>query len=598
MSDNPLLLAALAGLATSGLFWLWRKSAARWSNWFPLLKKTLEFALYGLGLVCLYLTYKGVFGEGDQNTNLVGYLVGLAVPSLAQLLAERRSPKEAVKRGASVADIAKVKQEIRKKKEKTFLEIGGLPIPISAEPYHMLIGGSTGTGKSVAISAILDKLRSRNDTVILVDSGGEFLAKHYNPETDFVFNPFDSRCVAWSPLLEMQGAWDAEALARSIIPDGHGDSKEWNSYAQTLVASVLRKLWEQNRLTLKDFLYSVCGAPISELQVLLQGTAAAAQLGSEKTFGSIRTIASNYVTAYGYLPEQGTPFSVSEMIRAEHSGTMFLTYRDDQLDSLRQLMACILDVAARTILSLPAQNDRRVWLVIDEFASIGKVQSIEAVATKARKAGGCLLIGIQSISQLRDRYGEHGAQTILSCLSTWLVLRCADADTSEYMSKYIGEVEITRTHRGSSSSDSGESTSWNEQQSTQRAILPSELQQLPNLHGFVKLAGNYPVCEVTLPIPEKRSEVGLRFDPRDFKAQPLVQFGPEAQPKPAAAPAPNKPVTPARTVSRVVRPAAEPAFDGPKPVIDSPVPTAALAPKPSRPLIVPRKMPSWRRLEE
>src|SRR5690606_33158807 len=164
-------------------------------------------------------------------------------------------------------------------------------------------------------------------------------------------------------------------LAKSMIPDGVGDNKEWNGYAQTLVTSILRKLVEANRLSIRDLLYFVQAAPIDELEPLLAGTPAAAQLVSEKTFGSIRTIAANYLATYAYRSDNDDPFSVSKFIRAGEPGFMFMTYRDDQLDSLRNMIACALDVAARTILALPADRERRVWLVIDEFASIGKVQS-------------------------------------------------------------------------------------------------------------------------------------------------------------------------------------------------------------------------------
>ncbi|VTU42669.1 MULTISPECIES: type IV secretion system DNA-binding domain-containing protein [unclassified Variovorax] len=522
---SQLAPAFCAGLSGAALLWMWRKCASRWNNAFPLVKKALELSLWAWAIASAGWFLYAVGHAPDFKLALVAGLTGFAVPAIYNLLKSRQGGKDEVKRGTNVATAAVVKRQVKANRKPTRLEIGGVPIPFDSEPYHLLFAGSTGTGKSVAINQVLDQLRAANDTVILVDSGGGFMEKHYRADTDFVFNPFDARCVNWSPVLEMQGEWDAEAMARSIVPDGVGDSKEWNGYAQTLVSCVLRQLWSKNKMTLRDFLYYVQAATVPELKELLQGTAAMAQLSSEKTFGSIRTIAANYLTPYAYLPNAGEPFSVSEMIRQEHSGFLYVTYRDDQLDSLRALIACVLDVAARTILSMPPDENRRIWLVLDEFASIGRVQSIEAVATKARKAGGCLLLGVQSVSQLRDRYGEFGAQTILSCLSSWLVLRCADADTSEYMSRYIGDVELLRKNRSSSTSDTGDSTSQNEQQATQRALLPSQIQGLPNLQGFLKLTGNYPICQVKLELPAKRRPTtAAAFVGRDFTKRPMLKL--------------------------------------------------------------------------
>jgi len=466
-----------------------------------------------------------VVGHLAEGGNWLFCVLGAAGSPLVNLAASKLRPQETLRRGAAVATVSEVNRVTAKLPRADFdkhLEMGGSKLPRRVEPYHLFVVGSTGSGKSVAITNLLDELEARGDLALIVDSGGEFCSRYLKPGRDHVLNPFDDRCVPWSPTSEMAGPWDAEALAKSIIPDGVGESKEWNSYAQVFVTSILRRLSEENSLNIERLLYYVQSAGLEELNTFLAGTAASAQLVSEKTFGSIRTIASAYMATYDYLGASDDPFSVSKFIRAEKPGFLFLTYRDDQLDSLRNMISCVLDVAARTILALPANSERRVWLIIDEFASIGKVQSIEDVATKARKMGGCLLLGLQSVSQLQDRYGDKAAQTILSCLSSWLILRCTDADTAEYISKYIGDAEVSRMMAGESSSDSGGSDSLNQQIQTQRAVLPIQIQQLKNLEGFFKLAGQYPVAKMKLDLPEKRNKVGPNYADRDFIAKPML----------------------------------------------------------------------------
>lgn len=560
----------VTGLALAGGLHVWRKAAQRWNAWFPVLRKTLEWGLFAfMGLVALYSLYAVAAGPLPALHTVTVFLLGLAAPELfVRFRASRESVKEETQRGSQLASPKDVAKRVKASKQKTFLDFGGVPIPEAAEPYHFLVAGSTGTGKSVLIKRLLQMIRERGDTAIVVDSGGDFLDKHFVEGRDFVFNPYDERCVGWSPTLEMQGAWDAQALARSIIPDGIGESKEWNSYAQTFVGSVLRKLWEANKLSLADFLYYVQVASVKELKELLSGTPAASQLSSEKTFGSIRTIATNYLASYDYLPTDQTPFSLTEMVNAEHSGVLFITYAENQLDSVRNMIATMLDVASRAILSLQPNPNRRIWLIIDEFASIGRVQSIEAMATKARKAGGCLVLGIQSISQLQDRYGDKGAQTILSCLSSWVVLRSADADTAEYMSRHIGDAEVARTHIGQSSGDSGDSSNVSEQRVTKRVVLASQIQQLENLHGYLKLAGGYPVCDLKLSFPAQSATAAGSFIARDFRARPLMLLAPSAV---AAAPASEQtssaqtPPAPASAQAPQVTPAASSSSAAPQP---------------------------------
>jgi hypothetical protein len=538
--ENPSMSSIVFGFLSYSLFIVWRRLSARWVNWFPPLAKLVRVVLYGAAILVALLGFKVLLGtEPTQTTWMLiagGAFVGPVLNRVARLI----RPKEKVRRGARVGEPSDVNKQSSKLPSAEFqqsLKIGGVNIPRSAEPYHFFVVGSTGSGKSVAITSLIDHLEARGDIALIVDSGGEFASRYYKEGRDHILNPFDDRCAPWSPTAEMAGPWDAEALAKSMIPDGVGESKEWNGYAQTLVTSVLRRLVDKNQLSIKDLLYYVQAASVDELTPLLAGTSAAAQLTSDKTFGSIRTIAANYLSTYAYLSDNDNPFSVAKFIRAEKPGMLFLTYRDDQLDSLRNMISCALDVAARTILALPANSERRVWLIIDEFASIGKVQSIEAVATKARKMGGCLLLGLQSVSQLQDRYGDKAAQTILSCLSSWLVLRCSDAETSEYVSKYIGDTEISRMTKSESTSETGGgSDSRNEQIQTQRAVMPVELQRLANLQGFFKLAGDYAICGVKLAFPKKRERRATNYAERDFIAKPMLDLIPkDAPPAPAAA---------------------------------------------------------------
>ena len=538
--------ALLLGFGGYALFYAWRWAAAKWANWFPALVFSAKALLYTGAAFIFYLFLRAMGLNLFTQLNLFLCAMGAtAIPVSQKVWSKLFSGGEKTRRGATVSTVNRINlltaKALPRSDFKKSLDLSGLNFPRSAEPYHIIVVGSTGSGKSVAITQLLDQIEARGDIALVVDSGGEFSSRYYRPERDAIINPFDDRCAPWSPTAELEGPWDAEALAKSMVPDGTGESKEWNGYAQTFVTSVLRKLSEDCNLSIRSLLYYVQAAPLEELVPFLAGSAAASQLTSDKTFGSIRTIAANYLATYAYLQDNAEPFSVAKYIRAGKPGFLFFTYRDDQLDSLRNMISCALDIAARTILALPASTERRVWLIIDEFASIGKVQSIEAVATKARKMGGCLLLGLQSVSQLKDRYGDNTAQTILGCLSSWLVLRCSDADTSEYISKYIGDAEISRETDGKSYADSGATNSKTQQIQTQRAVMPVELQRLANLQGFFKLAGDYPICEIKLSFPQKRAKISENYAQRDFKRKPMLKLIADVVAPP---PAPVIPVEP------------------------------------------------------
>ncbi len=105
------------------------------------------------------------------------------------------------------------------------------------------------------------------------------------------------------------------------------------------------------------------------------------------------------------------------------------------------------------------------------------------------------------IAQVSSTYGTGDAQTIVENCSNSLILRCSGSEsggTSHFASRLIGEREMVRrqTSRGrdrdlaSFFSGSRRSTSTTEQRVTEAAVLPSELEQLPDLSGYLKTASS------------------------------------------------------------------------------------------------------------
>jgi hypothetical protein len=103
------------------------------------------------------------------------------------------------------------------------------------------------------------------------------------------------------------------------------------------------------------------------------------------------------------------------------------------------------------------------------------------------------------IAQVSSTYGAEDAQTIVENCGNTLILRCSGSDsggTSHFASRLIGEREIVRrqTSRGRDREDSlfgsgmRRSTSVSEQHVTESAVMASELEQLPDLTGFLKTA--------------------------------------------------------------------------------------------------------------
>ena len=200
---------------------------------------------------------------------------------------------------------------------------------------------------------------------------------------------------------------------------------------------------------------------------------------------------------------------------------------------MRPLIAAALDIASRAVLDLPpAQGNRaeqrRTWFVLDELPRLGRIGSLVTLLTNGSKHGSAVIGGIQTISQIRETYGREQAQTILSTLGTWLTLRVTDTETADYMSRALGDEEIRRVIQsggeGGTTGNRSTSENWSEQYTVQRVVMPSELQNLPDLCGYLNIAGPLPACPVRLPLAERREPVAEPFVQAERKPrQPAPQ---------------------------------------------------------------------------
>lgn len=384
------------------------------------------------------------------------------------------------------------------------LTIGGVPIPASVMPLSFMLAGSPGTGKSSAINRILDPIRARGDRVIMADAGGEAMGRWWQ-DSDIILNPLDARAVGWSPFAEMEGEWDADRLARSIIPDGEGNM-EWSDYSQALVSAVLRRLWESGNATNERFIYFLTIAKSEEIESLVSGLPAQTlfDAGASKMLASVRGIVGTYLGAFSYLdPAAGSnSFSIRKWIK-DGGGWLWMPYRDDMLATLAPLIRTWCDVAVSSVLSERPSGERAIWLIVDELAALGRITALPAAMAQGRKYGLRVVAGLQSVAQLVSGYGPKGAETLLACFQNWLILRVSDAQTAEAMSKQLGDHEIRRTEKSESRNDQGTSKTEAQRHTTQRVVMASEIQHLPDRTGYLVFAGAYPIARVGIPIVNK-----------------------------------------------------------------------------------------------
>jgi type IV secretory pathway TraG/TraD family ATPase VirD4 len=440
----------------------------------------------------------------------------------------KAKPREKHRRGALLADGRNSqRRSARLSRSRTdMLTLAGVAIVPADETKHFKLIGTTGTGKSTAIRELLGAALARGDRAIVADPDGGYAARFFDRyRGDVVLNPFESDSRKWDLFAEIQNSYDIEQLAAGLIPACDDPSAgEWRAYARTFLTAVLRRCHAGGRRDMGgrrdaggrrdmgDVWRLLTTAPAEELRRVVADSPAQPFLDPDnaRMFASIRSVTGSAIAAFEHIQTQrASPLSVRAWVRERRRpGVLFMPYKASQIAALRSMIATWMRLAIFEAMSQAEDRDQRLWFVVDELDALGAIDGLKDALARLRKFGGRCVLGFQSIAQVSSTYGQSGAQTIVENCGNTLILRCSSSEnggTAQFASRLIGEREVLRRQvsRGSdrdgvwSARGGRRSRSVTEQHATEPAVLSSELEQLPDLCGYLKSASSSRWLKVT-----------------------------------------------------------------------------------------------------
>jgi type IV secretory pathway TraG/TraD family ATPase VirD4 len=460
---------------------------------------------------------------GAATTASLGYVSG-------RLLARPRGAAVEHRRGTVVLDNARVAnlrahREPAGRDRDAAITVAGIPLAHSDESKHFKIIGTTGTGKSTAIAEILAAGLARGDRAVIADPDGGYMRRFFRAQRgDVILNPFEPDSRKWDLFGEIRTPYDIEQLARSLIPDHEGADRSWRGYARTFFTAVTRRAHEAGVNDVGELHRLLVMAEPRELRTLLAGTAAQPFLDEHNTrmFDSIRSVTSSAVTALEYVGEQRQQkLSIRDWVRGSADGraggVLFIPYQAGQIAALRTQISAWMRLSIFEAMH-EVQPDRRLWFVVDELDAVGQIDGLKDALARLRKFGGRCVLGFQSVAQVSSTYGIGDAHTIVENCANSLILRSSASEgggTARFASSLIGDREILRTTHSRSRRplDLVGVRTVSQQVAVEAAILPSQIEQLPDLAGYLKVASRPEWLRVRLtPVPEATTERTYKVD--------------------------------------------------------------------------------------
>jgi type IV conjugative transfer system coupling protein TraD len=414
-------------------------------------------------------------------------------------LAQKRAQH---RRGNTLVPWRQLVHLLKRKREASDLTLGKLPLVKHKETSHILITGTTGSGKTNAFHILLPQIRKRKNRAVILDITGDYVSPYYNETTDIILNPLDTRSKSWHPWVDCHLDSHYDVLAESFIQTKAGARDPfWDNASRAVLKTALRKFAYQGNTDIQKMITFLMSASDKEFEDFFQDTEAATFTfkNNEKTTNSIRSVLSSQIEALRQLESTNQAFSLRDWVQKDtQPGWLFITARADQRQTLTPLISAWMDITINALMILSENQQRRLWFVIDELAALQKLPRLQAGLAEGRKYGGCLLVGFQSKPQLEEIYGRQGTEAMLDLFNTKVFFRCTEPSTQAWIAKVLGDKEEAEHQEnisyGAHSMRDGVSLTRHTRQKP--LVMPSEFSQLNDLECYVKLPGDYPCTKL------------------------------------------------------------------------------------------------------
>lgn len=402
---------------------------------------------------------------------------------------------------------------LKKLKLKRGMTVDQLTLPFDAEVKHLMITGTTGSGKTNAFNHLLKSIRERGDRAVIVDTTGGFVSHFYNEQIDKLLNPFDKRSQKWCLWSECPNQeTDFDELAEALIPEGRGNDSFWSRAGRQAFSACALTLAKAQIYSLHELLNMLLRLKLSDVAELLKDTNVSSYFAkeAEKTAILIRATLASHIKSLEALSEvtplEKDAFSIDKWIKDEGNGFLFLHAKSKQRAFLKPLLSAWFSLGVKALMDMQPDPNRRIWFIVDELASLNQLSGLDTALAEARKYGGCFVIGFQNLSQIEDIYNPTMAKVLSDLTVSKLIFETVDPMNARKLSETLGEQEVIESAENVSfgANEIRDGVSFSHQKRFQPLVRPSDVMQLKPLSCYAKIANvnvvfKYDFTYLTLP---------------------------------------------------------------------------------------------------
>lgn len=361
-----------------------------------------------------------------------------------------------------------------------------LAISQAREKQHVLVLGQPGAGKTQILLPLIGRAVSRGDRTLIFDYKGDLTAT--TTERVAIIAPWDGRGWAWDIAQDVTNKQDGRAFAAALIQET-GKDPFWSNGARSLLVAMIVKLQvERGQAWNWGDLAALVPADLDKLYFMVrdynpEGLAAVEE--ASKTTQSLRMTLASFLSALFDLADAWDEHPAEKRVSLRrwmidppaHYPRSFILQGNIAYEPLMKAYIQGILRAVQQVVGTPgfSSTDHKIWLFLDEFIQLGKLDTLVSLLEVGRGKGVRAVRACQDFARISEIYGADATKGLMGTVATKIFGMTSGTSAQDY-SDLIGDQELkvhNVTNSGAMLSTGGSATTGNQSTSYQSEKRPA-----------------------------------------------------------------------------------------------------------------------------